>query len=116
MDHPIYAEHLSLASLYDRLSDDAGAHPESMHHRFGAYGQLLALFGAVFYRQARHARAAARSGKLFDPNTYPFLEGGQPGWTAAVTSPEARAESVPPSLDDGTIHHVLHRLVVLASA
>jgi hypothetical protein len=32
-----YTAHLSLFGLYDRLSHDVGAHPESMHHRFGAY-------------------------------------------------------------------------------
>lgn len=31
---PLYDEHLSLFGLYERLSHDAGAHPESMHHRF----------------------------------------------------------------------------------
>lgn len=44
----LYTEHLGLDGLYARLSHDAGAHPESMHHRFGAYGRLLALFRAVF--------------------------------------------------------------------
>ena len=49
VEHPIFAEHLSLFGLYARLSHDAGAHPESMHHRFGAYGQLLSLFRTVFF-------------------------------------------------------------------
>nr|WP_240807473.1 DNA methyltransferase [Polyangium spumosum] len=84
-----------------------------MHHRFGAYGQLLALFRAVFFG-VKHGtlELPPRRGRLFDPNTYPFLEGGLPGWTAAVIDPAARAEARPPSLDDGTIYRVLHRLVV----
>ena len=49
VEHPTYAEHLSIAGLHQRLTQDAGAHPESMHHRFGAYGQLLSLFRSVFY-------------------------------------------------------------------
>ncbi|MCC6648926.1 MAG: N-6 DNA methylase [Polyangiaceae bacterium] len=113
VEHRTYAEHLSLAGLYQRLSHDAGAHPESMHHRFGAYGQLLALFRAVFFG-VKHGGLdlPPRRGRLFDPNAYPFLEGGQPEWTAAVVDPEARAATHPPSVDDGTIYRVLHRLVV----
>lgn len=111
--HPTYAEHLSLLGLYQRLAHDAGAHPESMHHRVGAYGQLLALFRAVFFG-VKHGdlELPARRGKLFDPNTYPFLEGGQPDWTAAVTSAVAREAVQPPSLDDGTVYKVMHRLMV----
>ncbi|WP_437640388.1 DNA methyltransferase [Sorangium sp. So ce854] len=113
VEHRTYAEHLSLGGLYARLSHDAGAHPESMHHRFGAYGQLLALFRAVFFG-VKHGtlELPPRRGRLFDPNTYPFLEGGLPGWTAAVTDPGARAQARPPSIDDGTVYRVLHRLIV----
>jgi len=113
IEHPLYAEHLSLFGLYERLSHDAGAHPESMHHRFGAYGQLLSLFRAVFFG-VKHGdlQLPPRRGHLFDPNAYPFLEGGQPDWTAAVVSPDARAEAIPPSIDDGTVFRVLHQLVV----
>lgn len=113
VEHPTYANHLSLLGLHARLSHDVGAHPESMHHRFGAYGQLLALFRAVFFG-VKHGtlELPPRRGRLFDPNTYPFLEGGQPDWTAAGTDAGARAEARPPSLDDGTIYRVLHRLVV----
>ncbi len=112
-EQPLYSEHLSLFGLYDRLTADAGAHPESMHHRFGAYGQLLALFRLVFLG-GRHGslELPPRRGGLFDPNAYPFLEGGLPDWTAAIASPAARARVKPPSLDDGTIYRVLHRLVV----
>jgi hypothetical protein len=113
VEHHTYAEHLSLFGLYQRLSHDSGAHPESMHHRFGAYGQLLGLFRAVFFG-VKHGtlELPPRRGRLFDPNTFPFLEGGLPGWTAAVVDPEARAAALPPSMDDGTIYRVLHRLVV----
>jgi hypothetical protein len=113
IEHPTYTEHLSVSGLYARLSHDAGAHPESMHHRFGAYGQLLALFRAVFFGVTHGTLdLPPRRGRLFDPNTYPFLEGGLPGWSAAVTDPAARAEARPPSIDDGTIYRVMHRLMV----
>jgi hypothetical protein len=113
VEHPSYAEHLSLFGLHHRLSHDAGAHPESMHHRFGAYGQLLSLFRSVFFG-VKHGslELPPRRGRLFDPNAFPFLEGGLPGWTAAVVDPAARALAQPPSIDDGTIYRMLHRLVV----
>jgi hypothetical protein len=113
VEHPTYAEHLSLSGLYQRLSHDAGVHPESMHHRFGAYGQLNALFRAVFFG-VKHGTLdlPPRRGRLFDPHAYAFLEGGLPGWTAAVGDPDARAAARMPSIDDGTVHRVLHRLVV----
>ena len=113
VEHPTYAEHLSLFGLYERLSQDAGAHPESMHHRFGAYGQLIALYRAVFFG-VKHGTLVLppRRGRLFDPNAFPFLEGGQPDWTAAVVSHEARAQAMPPSINDGTVYQILHKLVV----
>jgi hypothetical protein len=113
VEHPTYAEHLSLFGLHQRLSHDVGAHPESMHHRFGAYGQLLSLFRSVFFG-VKHGslELPPRRGRLFDPNAYPFLEGGLPGWTSAVVDHAARAQAQPPSIDDGTIYRVLHRLVV----
>lgn len=113
VEHPSFAQHLSLYTLHARLTSDAGSHPESMHHRFGAYGQLLSLFRAVYYG-VKHGELElpARRGRLFDPNQYPFLEGGEPGWTAALLDPEARAQARPPSLDDGTVYEVLHKLIV----
>lgn len=113
VEHETYSEHLSLFGLHQRLSHDAGAHPESMHHRFGAYGRLLSLFRSVFFG-VKHGSLdlPPRRGRLFDPNAFPFLEGGLPGWTAAVADAEARAAAVPPSIDDGTVYRVMHRLVV----
>ena len=55
----------------------------------------------------------ARRGKLFDPNAFPFLEGGLPGSTAAVLLADERARVVPPSIDDGTIDRVLRSLIML---
>src|SRR5690606_35991165 len=44
VESELYARYLSVKGLYDELVEDAGQHPESMNHRFGAYGRLLALF------------------------------------------------------------------------
>jgi MmeI, target recognition domain/Eco57I restriction-modification methylase len=114
VEHPFYAQHLSLLGLYERLVHDAGVHPESMHHRFGAYAALTALSRAI-YSGVRHGalRLPARHGKLFDPSAYPFLEGGLPDWTAAVNDAADRAQVQLPSVDDKTIHDVLHGLIVL---
>ncbi len=114
VDQPLYAEHLSVFGLYERLVSDAGAHPESMHHRFGAYGALVALFRAVYFG-VRHGtlHLPPRQGKLFDPSAYPFLEGGLPDWTAAVSRAEDRAQVQLPSVDDRTLHDALHCLIVL---
>src|SRR5690606_34643889 len=51
-------------------------------------------------------------GRLFDPSTFPFLEGGLPGSTAAVSDPTARAAVRPPLVDDGVIAKALERLVM----
>lgn len=113
VQHPVYAKQLSVLGLYESLASDAGAHPESMHLRFGAYGRLCALFRAMFLGVTHHdLRLPPRSGKLFDPSAFPFLEGGLPGWTAAIALPEERAAVQLPSIDDDTVYRVLHRLVV----
>jgi MmeI, target recognition domain/Eco57I restriction-modification methylase len=113
VQHPVYSKHLSVFGLYDRLAVDAGAHPESMHLRFGAYGRLIALFRAVFLGVSHQdLHLPPRSGKLFDPSAFPFLEGGLPGWTAPVALAEERAAVELPSIDDETIYRVLKRLVV----
>ena len=111
--HPFYARHLSIKALYDELVEDAGMHPESMHHRFGAYGRLIALFRAVFLGvEHQDLSLPPRRGRLFDPSSYPFLEGGLPGSTAAIVSPKARSEVQTPLIDDGVIHAVLRRLLL----
>ncbi|MCC7543038.1 MAG: N-6 DNA methylase [Deltaproteobacteria bacterium] len=114
VDHPIYAGHMSVLGLYERLAADAGAHPESMHQRYGAYGALVSLFRAVYFG-VRHGtlHLPPRQGRLFDPSAFPFLEGGMPDWTAAVNLAEDRAAVRLPTVDDGTIYDVLHRLIVL---
>ncbi len=111
--HRVYAKYMSVQGLYGELVEDAGMHPESMHHRFGAYGRLLGLFRAVFLG-VRHGDLVLppRQGRLFDPSSFPFLEGGLPGSTAAISQPEARAEVRPPRSTTGSSTQSSRRLVL----
>jgi hypothetical protein len=92
-----------------------------MGERFGAYGRLIALYRLVYL--GGHHRGDGegprfdmpeRRGDLFDPSEYPFLEGWGPGGSAPVTCADRRRDVRVPSVDDGTVHRVLAR--VLSSA
>ncbi len=111
--HPLYAEHMSLLALFERLQADHGAHPDSMSRRFGAWGQLVSLFRTVFLGvEAGDLRMPPRRGALFDPNTYPFLEGWGPAGAAPIVLPEHRAAVKLPTVDDETVFRVLEKLLV----
>lgn len=116
-EHPLFDGMYSLFGLFARLTADRQAFPDSMGLRFGAYGELVALFRAVFFgvnvpgkSESGPLFMPARKGELFDPERFPFLE----GWLAggAPTDDEARSEARVPTLDDGTVLGVLERLVV----
>ena len=101
----------SLATLYQRLREDAALHPDTMDQRFGAYAQILVLSRMVH----DGARCGAmqlppRHGALFDPDRYRFLE-GRGGQTAGARQLSERIEA--PLVSDGTIHRVLEKLIVL---
>ncbi len=105
----VYVKHYAVTGLFDRLRTDAGRHPDTMDQRYGAWGQLLALFRLVYDGGGHGAfRLPARRGYLFDPDRYPFLEGRghrarrQPGERVAV-----------PLVPDGVVFRVLHNLMVL---
>ena len=101
----------SLASLYERLREDAALHPDTMDQRYGAYAQLLVLTRMV-HDGARSGRMSLppRHGALFDPDRYRFLEGrgAQIGGARQVGE---RIE--PPLVPDGTVYRVLEKLIVL---
>lgn len=95
----LYLGNYSVHGLFERLRADDERYPDTMDHRFGAWAQLLALFRAV-HGGSRHPQLAmpARSGYLFDPARFPFLEGGA-----------AKVPLVP----DGVVYRVLRKLLVL---
>ncbi|WP_437309484.1 DNA methyltransferase [Sorangium sp. So ce388] len=103
VDDPHYAAHLGVLSLFRELAAERAARPAALRRRFGAWARLLALFRAVFHGVRRpELTLPARRGQLFDPERYPFLERAG-----------ARGASRAPSVDDGTVHAVLEKLLVL---
>ncbi|MFL6263686.1 MAG: type IIL restriction-modification enzyme MmeI [Thermoanaerobaculia bacterium] len=113
VEHPFYAESLSVYGLFDQLQEDHGAFPDSMSLRFGAWDRLVALFRAIYFG-ARHGdlHLPARRGQLFKPDEFPFLEGWSRGGSAPVRLAEDRAAVRVPSIDDATIYRVLEKLIV----
>jgi hypothetical protein len=98
----LYYSNYSLHGLFERLREDDGRHHDTMDSRYGAWAQLLALF-RLMYRGSPHPSLSipARHGYLFDPDTFPFLEG------RTLTSPK------PPLVSDGCVYRVLEKLLLL---
>jgi hypothetical protein len=106
---PVYVSGYSVTGLFERLRADDGRIHDAMGQRYGAWAQLLTLF-RVLHDGASHGglRVPARSGRLFDPDAYPFLE-GRPHDT--LRSENERLE--PPKIADGVIFRVLDKLLYL---
>ena len=113
IEHPAYAEHLSVLGLFDQLQRDQGEFPDSMARRFGAWPRLVALFRAVFLGLEHGALVMpARRGELFDPHRFPFLEGWGPAGAAPIDDPDTQGRLLVPTLDDETVFRVLERLLL----
>lgn len=98
----LYQRGYGVRGLHARLLEDQARTPDTMDERTGAWGRLLALFKLV---HAGHPSGwiRARGGALFDPARFPFLQGqDRPESPIAI-----------PTLSDGTVLHVLDRLLVL---
>ncbi len=106
---PTWAAHYSVTGLYLRLREDAGRNPDTMDQRFGAWAALLSLFRLV-YTGGTHDRLhlPAREGRLFDPDSYAFLEGRTRG---EAWQPGERREA--PRVPDGVLWRVLQGLLIL---
>ena len=106
----LYARSYGLAGLYERLREDAGAHPDTLDLRFGAWGQLLALFRLI-HDGGGHGPLSLppRYGDLFDPTAHPFLEGRDvpPG------TPRNALPFEVPRVSDGVVWRVLSKLMVI---
>ena len=107
----VFVRGYSLASLYERLREDAAMHPDTMDQRFGAWAQFLVLTRMIHDgARAGSLSLPPRHGALFDPDEYRFLEGrgAQVGGARQVGE---RIE--PPLVPDGTLYRVLEKLIVL---
>ncbi len=98
----VYLRNYSVHGLFERLRVDNERYPDTMDHRYGAWAQLLALFQAV-HDGCGHPqmKMPARSGYLFDPARFPFLNGA------------SLSERRLPLVSDGTIYRVLEKLLIL---
>jgi hypothetical protein len=106
---PTWAAHYSVTGLYLQLREDAGRYPDTMDQRYGSWPALLSLFRLV-YTGGTHDRLhlPAREGRLFDPDSYPYLEGRlrTESW-----QPGERREA--PRVPDGVLWRVLQGLLIL---
>lgn len=93
----------SIKTLYARLLVDQAVNPDTMDQRRGAWGQLLSVFRII---HAGHPDwVAARGGKLFDPDAFPFLEG------RSLQSTKAEGRVLPVS--DGMVLRILDGLMMI---
>ena len=104
-DEEVYNRYYSVLGLYDRLVEDQGTYPDTMDQRYGAWAGLLSLFRLVYEGGGPYEDyLPARHGQLFDPDTYPFLEGR---W-----SNEEPVNHLP-QISDGVVFRMLDKLLML---
>lgn len=105
---PVYAQHYSIVGLFDRLRADDAMYPDTMDQRYGAWAHLVSLFRLV-HDGGKHAGLAlpARQGDLFNPDSFPFLEGRQFGSHRVLDQ-----NFDPPKVSDGVIWRVLRGLLI----
>lgn len=106
----VYQKHYAVATLFERLRDDAARYPDTMEQRFGAWSRLLTLFRLIHDGGGHGAlRLPARRGRLFDPDAYPFLE-GRPHRSHRVVGERLLAV---PRVSDGVVYQALKNLLLL---
>jgi N-6 DNA Methylase len=105
----VYEQNYAVKGLFERLREDAANHPDTMDQRYGAWAWLLSLFRLV-YEGGKHAGLSlpVRKGELFDPNSYPFLEGRDKD-SKYVSGQQITTPRVP----DGTVFAILSKLLIL---
>ena len=105
----LYGQHYSVGGLAQRLRQDRSDYQNAMEGRRGAWATLLSLFRLVYDGGgSTEAYLPARHGDLFDPDTYPFLE-GRTADTAYTDGPLASV----PTISDDVVEQVLTKLLVL---
>lgn len=98
----IYEQGYAVRRLFVDLEADAALYPDTMADRYGAWGRLLGLFQLI-HDGAGPDFMHQRRGKLFDPETFPFLLGR--------FDDDDQPDVLPVS--DKCIYEVLHQLLML---
>ena len=98
----IYEQGYAVRRLFADLEADAALYPDTMADRYGAWGRLLGLFQLI-HDGAGPDFMHRRRGKLFDPETFPFLLGR--------FGDDDQPDVLPVS--DKCIYEVLHQLLML---
>ena len=71
-----YDQHYSVGDLAQRLRQDRADHQNAMEGRRGAWATLMGpVPPRLRRRRLQRGRSPGSAGDLFDPETYPFLEG-----------------------------------------
>ncbi len=105
----LYGQHYSVGGLAQRLRQDRTDYQNAMEGRRGAWATLLSLFRLVYDGGgSTEAYLPARHGDLFDPETYPFLEGR----TTDTSYTDGPLTAVP-AISDGVVEQVLTKLLLL---
>lgn len=101
-----YSRYYSLRGLFTKLQEDRATYAEVMDQRYGAWGHLISLY-RVYYEGAefKKFKIPKRSGYLFDPRRFPFLEG-----ISDSDQPEIKKL---PLVSDKTVWAVLEKLLIL---
>ncbi len=97
-----YEQGYAVRRLFVDLEADAALYPDTMADRYGAWGRLLGLFQLI-HDGAGPDFMHQRRGKLFDPETFPFLLGR--------FDADDQPDVLPVS--DKCIYDVLHQLLML---
>src|SRR6266540_963923 len=105
----IYDRHYAVSTLLETLRESADRLGEEvLERRFDAWSRLLAIFRAV-YSGFRHDRLSmpAYGGRLFDPDSFAFLEGR----TQHTSWHETPADPLP--ISNRVVLHLLEALQIL---
>lgn len=110
MEHNLYAGSYSLTRLYAQLVEDRGRFGDGLDERYGAWARVITLFRLLHdgVRAADGLALPARKGALFNPDTFPFLEGRARGSARQL---DERCDV--PRVSDGVVFRVLDQLLVL---
>ena len=104
----IYVQNYSVSGLASKLRQDRIIFQNSMEDRYGAWNSILSLFRLVFDGGGPYeSYLPARHGELFDPDTYPFLEGRN------KKSTSDNFDLSFPLISDDVIEKVLSKLLII---